>query len=146
MYLQIWKEFVWCGTEPSGNLKRPPVTAWCLRLSSDTKPGLLQLNFQGSRSLTLGNSLPQVYATIFLWNQNMNVSDREPAQSNIFLQVILALGYKPCTPAPSVLVCPILHKEKSEGFWAVYSTFLLWRCLNVCKGFCRVTTFHWWAL
>lgn len=132
MCLQIWKElfFMW-----NSNIRKPEM-ATCYGMvseaSSDTKPGLSQLNFQGSRSLTLRNSLPQIYVTVSYEIKIMNISDREPAQSNIFLQVILALGYKQCTPAHRVFVCPILHKEKSEGFCAVCSTFLLWRCLSVC--------------
>lgn len=118
MCLQIGKKCDGSETAPSGNLKCPPVMAWCLRLSSGTKPGLPQLNFHGSRSLTLGNSLPHIYVTVFLWNKEklwMFLAGSQPIQ-HILTSHHCVRGRSNAPQLPGCLCVPYCMKKNPKSF------------------------------
>jgi len=105
--LQILKDFVWCGAAPSGNLKCPSAVAWCLRLSTDMKPGRPQMNFHSGGSPTAWERACQKYMLLVCYEikKNYECIWQGDRLSSIFLQVI-ALEVEATNPSSQGVCSP----------------------------------------
>lgn len=70
--LQILKDFVRCRMVPSRNLKCPSAMEWCLRLSTDLKPGLPEVNLLWGGSPTAWETVCPKYMLLVCYERNKN--------------------------------------------------------------------------